>query len=194
MNNCNISIPNFYHQNELFNFKIVHLSELSTIYTDVIMSAVVSQITGVYIVYSAICPCVDQRKHHRSASLDFVRGIDRWPVNSPHKGTVTRQMFPFDDVIMLSWFLLPCLHWVSCMALWHEGWWQSVTVRLTSVLYLYLESLYLERRCLYWNGNQMSSIYRAQSTILGMTPVRSSLYEKEYWIVAIAIWCWWQGL
>ena len=27
-------------------------------------------------------------------------GIHRWPVNSPHKGPVTRQMFPFDDVIM----------------------------------------------------------------------------------------------
>ena len=41
-----------------------------------------------------------QRKHQRSASLTFVRGIHRWPVNSPHKLPVTRKMFPFDDVIM----------------------------------------------------------------------------------------------
>ena len=27
-------------------------------------------------------------------------GIHRGPVNSPHKGPVTRKMFPFDDVIM----------------------------------------------------------------------------------------------
>ena len=27
------------------------------------------------------------------------------PVNSPHKGPVTRKMFPFDDVIMISLFL-----------------------------------------------------------------------------------------
>ena len=27
-------------------------------------------------------------------------GIHRWPMNSPHKGPVTRKMFPFDDVIM----------------------------------------------------------------------------------------------
>ena len=27
-------------------------------------------------------------------------GIRRWPVDSPHKGPVTRKMFPFDDVIM----------------------------------------------------------------------------------------------
>ena len=28
-------------------------------------------------------------------------GIGRWPVNSPHKGPVTRKMFPFDDVFMI---------------------------------------------------------------------------------------------
>ena len=42
----------------------------------------------------------DQRNHQSSASLAFVRGIHRWPVNSPHKGPVTQKMFPFDDVIM----------------------------------------------------------------------------------------------
>ena len=42
----------------------------------------------------------DQRKHQSSASLAFVRGIHRWPVNSPHKRPVTRKMFSFDDVIM----------------------------------------------------------------------------------------------
>ena len=41
----------------------------------------------------------DQRKHQSSASLVFVRGIRPRPVNSPHKGTVTRKMFPFDDFI-----------------------------------------------------------------------------------------------
>ena len=30
-------------------------------------------------------------------------GIHQWPVNSRHKGQVTRKMFPFDDVIM--WFI-----------------------------------------------------------------------------------------
>ena len=32
--------------------------------------------------------------------MAFVRGIHRWPVNSPYKGPVTRKMFPFDDFIM----------------------------------------------------------------------------------------------
>ena len=58
------------------------------------------QITGVSIVYSTVCSDADQRKHQSSASLAFVRGIHRWPVNSPHKWPVTRKMGPFDDVIM----------------------------------------------------------------------------------------------
>ena len=43
----------------------------------------------------------DQRKHQSSASLAFVRGIHRWPLNSSHKCPVTLKMFPFDDVIMI---------------------------------------------------------------------------------------------
>ena len=38
--------------------------------------------------------------YQSSASLASVRGIYRWPVNSPHKRPVTREMFPFDDVII----------------------------------------------------------------------------------------------
>ena len=30
-----------------------------------------------------------------------MRGIHRSPVNSPHKGSVTRKMYPFDDVIII---------------------------------------------------------------------------------------------
>ena len=69
-------------------------------YSDVIMSTMLSQITGVSIVCSTVCSGADQRKHQSSASLAFVRGIHRWPMNSPHKGPVTRKIFPFDDVIM----------------------------------------------------------------------------------------------
>ena len=44
----------------------------------------------------------DQRKHQSSASLALCVGNSPWPVNSPHKGPVTRKMFPFDDVIMVN--------------------------------------------------------------------------------------------
>ena len=69
-------------------------------YTDVIMGAIASQITSLTIVYSTVYSDADQRKHQSSASLAFVWGIHRGPVNSPHKWPVTRKMFPFDDAIM----------------------------------------------------------------------------------------------
>ena len=50
------------------------------------------------IVYSTVYSDADQRKHQSSASLAFVMGIHRSPVNSPHKGPVTRKIF--DDVIV----------------------------------------------------------------------------------------------
>ena len=81
-------------------------------YTDVIMGAMASQITSITIVYSAVYSGTDPRKHQSSASLAFVRGVHRGPVNSPHKWPVTRKTFPFDDVIIknanlfLDWKLL----------------------------------------------------------------------------------------
>ena len=56
------------------------------------MSTIVSQITDVSIVCSAICSGANDRKHQSFASLAFVRWIP--------KGPVTRKMFPFGDVTM----------------------------------------------------------------------------------------------
>ena len=67
---------------------------------DVIMGTMASQIIGITIGYSTVYSGADQRKHQSTASLAFVRGIHRWPMNSPHKWPVTRKMFPFDDAIM----------------------------------------------------------------------------------------------
>ena len=64
------------------------------------MCAMASQITGVFIVCSTVGSGADHRKHQSSASLAFVRGIHRWPVNSPYKRPVKRKMFPFDHVII----------------------------------------------------------------------------------------------
>ena len=67
---------------------------------DVIMGAMASQNINLTIVNSTIYSGANQRIHQSSASLAFMRGIHRWPVNSPHKGPVTRKVFPFDNVIM----------------------------------------------------------------------------------------------
>ena len=69
-------------------------------YDDIIMGTMVSQITSLTIVYSTVYSDTDQRKHQSSASLAFVRGIHRGPVNSPHKWPVMQKMFLFHDVIM----------------------------------------------------------------------------------------------
>ena len=54
-------------------------------YNDVIMGAMASQITSLTIVYLTVYSGAEQRKHQSSASLAFVRGIHRWPVNSRHR-------------------------------------------------------------------------------------------------------------
>ena len=87
------------HWHLLFSTKFNTLRSVDH-YLDVIMGAMASQITNLPIVYSKNYSGADQRKHQSSASLAFVRGILRRPVNSPHKWPVTRKMFPFHDVTM----------------------------------------------------------------------------------------------
>ena len=90
-------------------------------YCDAIMGIVASQITSLTIVYTTVYSDADQSKHQSCASLAFVWGIHRGPVNSPHKWPVTRKMFPFDDVIMgrlasqeLIWYL-----GTNLVQIWH---------------------------------------------------------------------------
>ena len=60
-----------------------------------------------------------QIKENIKAPRHWPLGIHRWPVNSPHKGPVTRKMFLFDDVIMcwghryhgISWSIFNQIPW-----------------------------------------------------------------------------------
>ena len=54
-----------------------------------------------------------------------MRGIHRWPVNSPQTWQVTRKMFPFDDFIMKLW----------------DNWYHSNSISLSYSLCL---SLYIQ--------------------------------------------------
>ena len=69
-------------------------------YSAVIMGTMASQITSLTIVYSTVnsAPIKENIKapHHWPSWGEFTG----WPVNSPHKGPVTRKMLPFHDVIM----------------------------------------------------------------------------------------------
>ena len=122
-------------------------------YGDVIMDAMASQITSLTIVYSTVYSGADQRKHQSSASLAFVRGIHRWPVNSLHKWRVTRKMFPFHDVIMLA---------ASDGTLWHNiiaciagHWWKLFYIfRYTSEIYYKTDLfVYMFRWVLWFAGD-----------------------------------------
>ena len=77
-----------------------------------------------------------QRKHQSSASLAFVRGINRWPVDSPHKGPVTRSMFPFDNVIMsVPYFSVTD----NFGQIWHKNFQQKLAFFLQIVRELFLK-------------------------------------------------------
>ena len=91
-----------------FMSRFLSMAEIGLHYDDVTMGGMASQITSLTIVYSTVYSVADQRKHQSPASLAFVRGIHRGPVNSPHKWLVTRKLFPFDDVILrYRFFSLP---------------------------------------------------------------------------------------
>ena len=102
------------------------------------MSAMASQITSLTIVYSCFYSGADQRKPQSSASLAFVRGFHRWPVNSPHKGPITQKMFPFDDVIMKLADILRktfrlAISWGKNCFLWLKFYWSLLLrVQLTN--------------------------------------------------------------
>ena len=97
LTNCHCSANPFFWPVDFlfnaFNFFILH-------HCDIIMGTIAFQITSLTIVYSTVYSDADQRKHQSSASLPFVWGIHRSPVNSPHKWPVTWKIFSFDDVIM----------------------------------------------------------------------------------------------
>ena len=82
----------------------------------VIMGRMAFQITSLTNVYSTVYSGPDQRKHQSSASLAFVGRIHRWPVNSPHKGPVTRKCFHLITSSLLIMTLFPGRHAVFAMA------------------------------------------------------------------------------
>ena len=69
-------------------------------YNDVIMSAVASQITSVSSICSAGCYGADEKKTSKLRVTGLCELNSPVTGEFPHKGPVTRRMFPFDDLIM----------------------------------------------------------------------------------------------
>ena len=102
------------------------------------MGTIASQITGVSSVYSTVCLGADQRENQSSALLAFVWGIHRWPVDSPHKGQVTRK-FPFGDVNMWD-----RLHRRNREILQFPLWWRKTATQLFSHVYMSYICIYVQ--------------------------------------------------
>ena len=67
-------------------------------YSDIIMSTMASQITGVSILCITVYPGV------RAQIKENIKAPHHWPLwgeyTGDHKGPVTQKMFPFDDIIL----------------------------------------------------------------------------------------------
>ena len=98
------------------------------------MGVIASHITSLTIVYSTVYSGADQRKHQSSASLAFVRGIHRSPVNSPRKGPVTRKSF---HLMTSSWFHWPIYKYhrwrKETKKYWSLPWWLTIKDILPSL-------------------------------------------------------------
>ena len=92
---CDITTVDVSRLRPLLNKNYIYCS-------DVIMGAMVTQITSLTIVYWTVYSDTDQIKHRNPATLAFVKGIYWSPMDYPHKGPGIWKMFPFDDVIMLT--------------------------------------------------------------------------------------------
>ena len=154
-------------------------------YDDVIMSAIASRFTSLTTVYLIVYSRADQRKHQSSASLAFVRGIHRRPVNSPHKGPVTRKMVPFDDVIMR---LAVPPHWdgLNSISRWisnfiHHKVWSEITYPFQTSMVQPLKSL----SCVYLSMLELNWIHVSKGwpwfALSQPTPVKCAIGDKFQW-------------
>ena len=135
-NNTNIAFqPQIQSYNEVI--------KSATRYSDVRMSAMASQITGISTVCSVVCSGAHQRKYQISASLAFVRGIHRSPVDSPHKWPV-------------NFMTSPCRSF-------RYNW----RVRLHTPTWLHVADLYLPWRCPWSDSNDISPHNSPANVIIG---------------------------
>ena len=115
-----------------------------------------SQIISVSTVNSTVCSGRDQRKHQSSTSVALVRGIHRWPMDSPHRGPIMRKVFPFNDIIMSLHHYAVLLQSAELPQLeLHLQWTQQPTSHFSSLppLDKMATSLADIFKCIFLNGN-----------------------------------------
>ena len=106
---------------------------------DVIGSFMSSEVTGITFVCSAVCSIAHQRKHQGSALLDFVKGVHLRTVDSPHKAPVTRQMFPWNDVVLLEAMSM------SLLVTWARVTYNAQNMEINNSMYFLISFLTLDK-------------------------------------------------
>ena len=102
----------------------------------------------------------------------------RWPVDSPHRGTVTRKMFPFDDVIMEKHNRIPSVH------IWY-------TVDRSHLMWAEAHIRWLEHRHGWlvkrqWAGSIPGWVSRDEYQVLGSTSIPARLYWEVFsWLTSV---------
>ena len=143
-------------------------------YSDVIMGAMASQITSRTIVDSTVYSGADQRKNQSSASLAFVRGIHRWPANSPHNGQQRGKCFLLMTSSWLNSFAI--LPWRNPLFMWFLG--------------SYVTAIKVQAMQMLWEITMTSSTVRLPQ-LTGKSIVSSKTFRvrnKEYIIVSLDKW------
>ena len=117
-----------------------------------------------------------RRKSTKTSELritGFVKGIHRWPVNSPQQEPVTRKKFSFDDVIMISAdkkmigaFVIDYIHhesWVEInfhfVATWHcmFNWSRKLITLCSTLCQLIAYMINYTQIHIYWMGSQIQT-------------------------------------
>ena len=116
--------------------------------------AIASQITSLAVVYSIVYSDADQRKHLSSASLAFVWGIHRGPVNSPHK------MASYAENVSIWWRHHGVTYWErifyskGCLHIHMTIWWYGACIKSTLVL-----TRWYKWNCFNYSDNNENEIY-----------------------------------
>ena len=112
-------------------------------YSDVLMSTIVSQITGISSVYSTVCSDADHREHQSSESLVFVRVIHQWPVNyaNPVYGVATI----CHQVRWLRWGHPSLFHTATSLFIWYKMFrMRDISYKLTWMKFINMLSVYAQ--------------------------------------------------
>ena len=120
--------------------------------------------------------CLFRRRSKKTSKLRVTGlcvGNSPGPVNSPHKGPVTRKMFPFDDVIMNKRYCH--IHWLKGRS--QQTWEIKAMIQIHSIFH----------HKLYGKGDRNPSLF--YGSLICYKSLKLLLLETVLWKGAVCILC-----